>query len=123
MFDYLKVNGIDFAEPYSYFKNLNDEYKAAYPPIFNLPEGSKYKSNILKYKKDYTGLHPTQKPVALLEDIINTFSREGDTVADLTAGSGSTGVACENTGRNSILIEKEQKYYDIILNRLYPDLF
>jgi len=69
------------------------------------------------------GLHPTQKPVALFEYLIKTYTNEGDTVLDNCAGSGTTGVACENTGRNSILIEKEQKYYDIILNRLYPDLF
>ena len=67
---------------------------------FNLWEGKKYKSNILKYKKDYDGHHPTQKPILLLEDLIKTFSNENDLVVDLTMGSGSTMVACQNTNRN-----------------------
>lgn len=64
------------------------------------------------------GLHPTQKPVALFEYLIKTYSKEGDTILDNCAGSGTTGVACVNTNRNYILMEKEKKYYDIILNRL-----
>ena len=62
--------------------------------------------------------HPTQKPVELFEYLIKTYSNEGDTVLDCTAGSGTTGVACKNLNRNYILIEKEQKYYDIIKERL-----
>ena len=54
----------------------------------------------LKYKKDYNGHHPTQKPILLLEDLIKTFSNENDLVVDLTMGSGSTLVACKNTNRN-----------------------
>ena len=63
--------------------------------MFNLWEGNKFKSNILKYKKDCEGLHPTQKPVLLLEDLIKTFSNDGDLVVDMTMGSGSTGVAAK----------------------------
>ena len=85
---------------------------------FNLWEGKKYKSNILKYKKDYTGHHPTQKPVLLLEDLIKTFSNEGDNVVDLTMGSGSTGVACENTNRNFIGIEMDDNYFKIAQERV-----
>jgi site-specific DNA-methyltransferase (adenine-specific) len=85
---------------------------------FNLWEGKKYKSNILKYKKDYDGYHPTQKPVLLLEDLIKTFSNEGNLVVDLTCGSGSTGVACVNTGRNFIGIEKDEKYFEIAKERI-----
>src|SRR5690606_4602053 len=70
-----------------------------FPSVFNLWQGGKYKSNILRYKKDYDGFHPTQKPVALLEDLIRTYSNAGDLVCDLTMGSGSTGVAAVNTGR------------------------
>jgi len=101
-----------------YRKNLIMEMTEAYPSTFNLWEGKKYKSNILKYAKDCDGYHPTQKPVLLLEDLIKTFSNEGDLVVDLTAGSGSTAVACRNTGRNYIVIEKEQKYIDIINKRI-----
>ena len=61
---------------------------------------------------------PTQKPIALFEYLIKTYTNEGDLVLDNCAGSGTTGVACRNLSRNFILIEKEQKYYDIILGRL-----
>lgn len=86
--------------------------------LFNLWEGKKHKSNILKYKKDYDGYHPTQKPVSLLEDLVKTFSNEGDLVVDLTMGSGSTGVACKNTGRNFVGIELDEEYFKIAQSRI-----
>lgn len=95
-------------------KNMN----ADNPSTFNLWEGKKYKSNILKYKKDYDGHHPTQKPVLLLEDLIKTFSNTGDIVVDLTMGSGSTGVAAVNTGRRFIGIEMDDKYFEIAEQRI-----
>jgi site-specific DNA-methyltransferase (adenine-specific) len=64
------------------------------------------------------GLHPTQKPVALLEYLIKTYTIEGETVLDNTMGSGSTGVACVNTGRNFIGIEMDDKYFEIAKNRI-----
>ena len=63
-------------------------------------------------------LHPTQKPVSLCEYLIKTYTNEGDLVLDNCAGSGTTGIACQNLNRNYILIEKEPKYYEIILKRL-----
>ncbi len=63
-------------------------------------------------------LHPTQKPVALFEYLIKTYSNEGELILDNCAGSGTTGVACQNLNRNYILIEKEQEYIDIINQRL-----
>jgi len=63
-------------------------------------------------------LHPTQKPVALFEYLIKTYTNEGDLVLDNCAGSGTTGVACKNLNRNYILIEKEPEYIDIINKRL-----
>ncbi|EAX1056349.1 site-specific DNA-methyltransferase [Salmonella enterica] len=86
--------------------------------VFNLPPGKRHKPNILKYARDREKYHPTQKPVALLEDLIQTYSNPGDTVLDFTMGSGSTGVACVNTGRRFIGIEKEQKYFDIAAARI-----
>jgi len=65
-----------------------------------------------------TGSHPTQKPVALFEYLIKTYTNEGDLVLDNCAGSGTTGVACKNTNRNYILIEKEKEYIEIINKRL-----
>jgi site-specific DNA-methyltransferase (adenine-specific) len=63
-------------------------------------------------------LHPTQKPVALLEYLIKTYTLEGETVLDFTMGSGSTGVACKNLNRNFIGIEKDENYFNIAKQRL-----
>jgi len=63
-------------------------------------------------------LHPTQKPVALMEYLIRTYTNENETVLDFTMGSGSTGVACINTNRNFIGIEKEEKYFNIAQERI-----
>jgi len=107
---------LDLMKDYlSYYELKQIEKK--YESTFNLWEGKKYKSNILKYKKDYDGHHPTQKPVLLLEDLIKTFSNENDLVVDLTMGSGSTGVACVNTNRNFIGIEMNDSYFEIAKTR------
>lgn len=103
-----------FKKPYEELKAMNKRHE----PTFNLWEGKKYKSNILKYKKDYDGHHPTQKPILLLEDLIKTFSNENDLIVDLTMGSGSTGVACKNLNRSFIGIEMDSSYYDIASERI-----
>lgn len=77
-----------------------------------------YPTNVLEFPSQSKCLHPTQKPVALFEYLIRTYTNEGDTVLDNCAGSGTTGVACINTNRHYILIEKEQKYYDICKERI-----
>ena len=76
--------------------------------------------SILEYYKGSDGayVHPTQKPVALLEYLIRTYTNEGETVLDFTMGSGSTGVACVNTGRNFIGIELDERYYNIAEKRI-----
>ena len=107
-----------FPMPYTELKSIDDQFKEYLPSTFNLWEGNKYKSNILKYRKDYDGYHPTQKPISLLEDLVKTFSNEGDLVVDLTCGSGSTCVAAQNTGRSFIGIEKEKEYVDIANERI-----
>lgn len=63
-------------------------------------------------------MHPTQKPVELLEYLIKTYTVEGEIVLDNCMGSGSTGVACVNTGRKFIGIELDKKYFDIAKNRI-----
>ena len=68
------------------------------------------------------GFHPTQKPVALLEYLIKTYTLEGETVLDNCAGSGSTGIACINTKRNFIGIEKDDKYFEIAKKRIEEHL-
>jgi DNA modification methylase len=131
----IEVFGIDKVNEFKEFaelKKIDTEYRTdllkqmneQYPSTFNLWEGKKYKSNILKYKKDYDGHHPTQKPVLLLEDLIKTFSNENDLVVDLTMGSGSTGVAAKNTNRSFIGIEQDPNYFKIAEERINkPDLF
>ena len=65
-----------------------------------------------------TGLHPTQKPVALLEYLIRTYTNEGETVLDNVMGSGSTGVACVNTGRKFIGMELDPGYFEAAKQRI-----
>lgn len=113
----IEVFGIDKMDGFKMYEEL-EAINATFNATFNLWEGGKFKSNILEYKKDYEGLHPTQKPVLLLEDLVKTFSNEKDLVVDLTMGSGSTGVACKNTNRNFIGIEKDEKYFNIAQNRI-----
>lgn len=84
----------------------------------NLSEFTNYPSQVLEITSGERGLHPTQKPVALFEYLIKTYTNEGDVVLDNCAGSGTTGEACINTNRNYILMEKEEKYFDIINDRL-----
>lgn len=93
---------------------LNKKYNRT----FNLEKDKKIKSNVLQYKKDYLGHHPTQKPLLLFEDLINTYSNQGDLVVDFFAGSGTSGVACQNLNRNCIMIEKEEEYCEVINERL-----
>ena len=77
-------------------------------------EYTNYPRNIIKFNNpNKEVLHPTQKPVELLEYLIKTYTLEGETVLDATMGSGSTGVACVSTNRNFIGIEKELKYFDV----------
>jgi len=63
-------------------------------------------------------VHPTQKPVALMEYLIKTYTNEGETILDFTMGSGTTGVACKNLNRNFIGIEKDEKYFEIAKQRI-----
>ena len=78
----------------------------------------KLPSDILSFIRDNKTFHPTQKPVALLEYLIKTYTLENETVLDFTMGSGSTGVACKNLNRNFIGIEKDDKYFEIAKNRI-----
>ena len=80
--------------------------------------GLRHPKTIQKFNRDKNGLHPTQKPVALLEYLIKTYTNEGDTVLDNCMGSGSTGVACVNTGRNFIGMELDENYFNIAKERI-----
>jgi len=81
-------------------------------------KGTRYpRTNIYFANENKKGQHPTQKPVALFEYLIKTYTNEGELILDNCAGSGTTGEACFNTGRNYIQIEKEQDYFSLILGR------
>ena len=77
-----------------------------------------YPKDIIRHPKPHKPTHPTQKPVALLEYLIRTYTNEGETILDFTIGSGTTAVAAINTGRNFIGIEKDQSSFDIANKRI-----
>ena len=77
-----------------------------------------YPRNLLTYKKPSKNVHPTQKPVALFEYLIKTYTNEGDTVLDNVMGSGTTGVACKNLNRNFIGMELDEEYFKIAKDRI-----
>lgn len=79
----------------------------------------KYPKTIITQGVDGNYLHPTQKPVALMEYLIKTYTNEGETVLDFTMGSGTTGVACKNLNRNFIGIELDKEYYEIAKKRIH----
>ena len=83
----------------------------------NYQEYTNYPRSILQFGCDGGRVHPTQKPVALFEYLIRTYTNEGDTVLDNCAGSGTTGVAAFNTKRNAILIEKDEQYFNAAKER------
>ena len=98
---------------YSGFKCMGEgkEYKKTYD--------YKFPVTLIEFDKIRRGaIHPTQKPVPLLEYLIKTYTNEGDTILDNCMGSGSTGVACVNTGRNFIGIELNENYFNIAENRI-----
>jgi len=76
------------------------------------------KRSILRFQKVRKGLHPTQKPIELMEYLIKTYTNPGDTVLDFTMGSGTTGVACKRLGRNFIGIELDPGYFEVAKKRI-----
>ncbi len=87
-------------------------------PTTTINKGTRLPKRVLKFKQQ-KGLHPTQKPVPLMEYLIKTYTNEGDTILDFTMGSGSTGVACGQTNRRFIGIELDEEYFEIAQSRVY----
>ena len=81
-------------------------------------EFTNWPRDVLEIPSEGKTVHPTQKPVALMEYLIKTYTNEGETVLDFTMGSGSTGVASVNTGRKFIGIELDDKYFDVAKSRI-----
>ncbi len=84
----------------------------------NLQEFTNYPRSLLRFSGEGKTVHPTQKPVALMEYLIRTYTNEGDTVLDNCMGSGTTGVACANTNRKFIGIERDENYFQIAKARI-----
>ena len=82
-----------------------------------IQENTNYPKNILVYPIERKAVHPTQKPEALLQYLVKTYTNEGDMVLDNTMGSGTTNLACIKLNRKSIGIEKEKQYYDVAVRR------
>lgn len=103
----------------SFNKNYKPRRFDAYDADFKLPSSVIYNPIVSSSSKEKkVGQHPTQKPVALLEYLIKTYTIENETVLDFTMGSGSTGVACKNLNRNFIGIEKDEMYFNIAKERI-----
>ena len=113
-----KIDRLECFKSYEELERADHRFKQSTEPTFNLAKNERSKSNILKYAKPNDGKHPTQKPVPLLVDLIQTFSNPGDLVVDLTAGSGSTCVAADRTERRFIGIEKDETYAEIARTRI-----
>src|SRR5690606_20846343 len=94
---------------------VHNKYAADYDPT------KVNQKSIITFSKQPTrtkNLHPTQKPVALLKYLIKTYTKENELVLDFTMGSGSTGVACVNTNRDFVGIERDDKYFEIAKERI-----
>ena len=103
-------------------KHEKNEHKTGFSGgAYSESKGERFPRSIQHFSQNWRRQdqkHPTQKPVALMEYLIRTYSRFGETVLDFTMGSGTTGIAAMNTGRNFIGIEREPKYFAIAKKRI-----
>ena len=102
-------------------KGVGEYASNTYQRVKTVNNGNHNPCSILEIEggnKSEKGLHPTQKPLALMEYLIKTYTNPGDLVLDNCMGSGSTGVACINTGRDFIGIELDEKYFNIAKERI-----
>lgn len=107
-------------KPYISGKGNSGEITNCVTKVQTKNNGTRYPRSIQKFSTDKAkgSLHPTQKPVALIEYLIKTYTNEGETVLDNCMGSGTTGVACKNLNRKFIGIELDDTYYEIAKNRI-----
>ena len=116
LIEVFNIDKLPCFKSYDELEVINSKFKSKFKTNFN-KTNRKYKSNVLEYSKSYNHYHPTEKPVPLLEDLIKTYTDEGDIVLDFTMGSGSTGVACQELNRNFIGIELDEGYFNIAKER------
>lgn len=105
-------------KPYTSMTGSKTKNYGKFKSIKTVNDGSRYPTNVLTFNKVNKTIHPTQKPVDLLEYLIKTYTNEGMTVLDNVMGSGSTGVACKNLNRSFIRIEKDPDYFKLAKERL-----
>lgn len=112
--------GVPYSQKSGKQKNdySNSTVRSPIDQVITTNEGTRYPRSIQRVCQDKEKLHPTQKPVALFEYLVKTYTNENDIVLDNTCGSGTTAVACENTNRRWICIEMENKYCEVTKNRL-----
>lgn len=117
----LPVYNPQMREGFKAYKTISGSKSGNYGS-YNQTESSsgttRYPVTAIRFNRDKNKQHPTQKPVALLEYLIKTYSNEGDLILDNAMGSGSTGVACVNTDRSFVGMELEDKYFDIAKERI-----
>lgn len=111
-------------------KHLQTDVYGEMAGDYHYDSTERYPRSVITFSSDtqISSFHPTQKPVALLEYLVLTYTKEGDTVLDFTMGSGTTGVACARTGRSFVGIEIDEGYFDIACERIrkaydQPDMF
>lgn len=90
--------------------------------VVNTKGNLKYPRQLMYYPKPHPSLHPTEKPVKLMEDLVKTYSNEGDLILDFTIGIGTTAIACINTNRNYIGFEIKSEHYNLALKRIKDHL-
>jgi len=105
-------------KPYSCKKGGETDCYNKSGVVVTVNDGKRYPKTIQKFTRDRNKVHPTQNPAALMEYLIKTYTNDGETVLDFTMGSGTTGVACRNTGRKFIGIELDDKYFKIAKDRI-----
>ena len=114
--------GIDKMQGFRDYEGLkaeHEQFNRSVARVFNLPEGKAQLLNVLEFDKDpKEGLHPTQKPLALIQRLVLTYSNEGDTILDNCMGSGTTAVACIKEKRHFIGFELNKQYYDKACQRI-----
>ena len=112
-------------KPYGGFKDDNKQigevYGGGVSKHRDNPEGTRYPKSVIQHSQERGGLHPTQKPVGLMEYLIKTYTNEGETVLDNTMGSGATGVAAVRNHRDFIGIEMDKEYFDICEKRIQEE--
>ena len=116
-----KGNDRDLKKIVDKSKNFDDINKRDNPTRLKLSNNSakqRFPKDVLNINTQHKRVHPTQKPVALMEYLIKTYTNENETVLDFTMGSGTTGVACLNTNRKFIGIENNKEYFEIALKRI-----